>query len=459
MVAGAFAGLRTFTSCQSPQPAPDPALLAQGLGPLKPDPKKILDLPAGFAYTIISKTGAPMADGLRVPSAPDGMAAFPGPDGLTLLVRNHELSLRTKPAATAPLTPAKEGGFGDNFQLLSPAMKARMYDAGGASGRPCMGGTTTMVFDTRTQKMVREFLSLGGTLRNCAGGPTPWGSWVTCEEGVDRKGTHCAQDHGYCFEVPATAEPELAQPVPLKAMGRFNHEAVAVDADRGHVYETEDRMDGLLYRFTPNTPGKLAVGGRLQALALQDARKLDLRNGGKEPALAVGGRLPVKWIDLDQVESPKDDLRTRGYKAGAVRFARGEGMWYARGMVYFACTAGGSALRGQIWRYHPGSDAATGELELFIEPNHRMVMDMCDNITLAPWGDLILCEDGVGDQFLLGVTPEGKVYPFARNAQGTSEFAGATFSPDATTLFVNIQRPGLTLAVTGPWPQAAAPKS
>ena len=465
MVTGAFAGLRHFTACQtsvptvpipplaSTLPPPDVSLLTSGLGPLITDPQKILNLPAGFSYQVISKSGVKMADGLRMPSAPDGMAAFPGPDGLTLVVRNHEISLRTRPTSS-PLVPSTSGGFGDQFELLKPALRSRLYDDGGESDRPCMGGTTTLVYDTRKQTVVREFMSLAGTLRNCAGGLTPWNSWITCEETVDRKGKYCAQDHGYCFEVPATAEPGLVQPIPLKAMGRFNHEAIAVDPRTGHVYETEDRMDGLLYRFTPDQPGKLAAGGKLQAMALWNNSKRDLRNGSVIPVLPVGGRVPVRWIDLDNVESPKDDLRTRGYKAGALRFARGEGMWYGNGMIYFACTAGGRALRGQIWRYHPSSEAGTGELELFIEPNHPQLVDMCDNITLAPWGDLILCEDGTGDQFLVGVTAEGKLYPLAKNAQGKSEFAGATFSPDGSTLFVNIQSPGWTLAVTGPWPKS-----
>ena len=142
-----------------------------------------------------------------------------------------------------------------------------------------------------------------------------------------------------------------------------------------------------------------------------------------------------------------NDLRTRGAKQGAARFARGEGMWYSRGSIYFACTNGGMKKFGQVWKL-------TGDtLELFAAPNDRDLCDNCDNLTVAPWGDLILCEDGGEEQFLVGITPKGKFFKLARNAKGNSEFAGAAFSPDGATLFVNIQHAGLTLAITGSWRQ------
>jgi secreted PhoX family phosphatase len=166
----------------------------------------------------------------------------------------------------------------------------------------------------------------------------------------------------------------------------------------------------------------------------------------------------VTWIDLDDVESPEDDLRFRGFASGAARFARGEGMWYGRGAIYFACTNGGSEKKGQIWKYTPSPDEGKpeesrepGRLELFVEPNDGTLVENADNLTMAPWGDLIVCEDGSEQQFLVGVTPEGEIYKFARNAMNTSELAGATYSPDGSTLFVNIQSPGITLAITGPW--------
>ena len=211
-------------------------------------------------------------------------------------------------------------------------------------------------------------------------------------------------------------------------------------------------------------PDRLLEGGRLQALAIVDQPSRDLRNwpDAETPAIAAGVPLATRWIDLDEVESPDDSLRYQGFDRGAARFARGEGMWFGNNVVYFACTTGGRNQRGQIWKYVPaapdvegsGPNAeAGGRLELFIEPNDATVIEYADNLTVAPWGDLVVCEDGYEDQYLLGVTPEGSIYRIARNLLNHSEFAGAVFSPDGSTLFVNIQNPGMTLAITGPWQQ------
>ena len=440
-----FAGLRSVATggllaTLDVRGAPD------GFGPLQPDPEGVLDLPEGFAYRIISRVGEPMEDGFFVPARADGMAAFPGPGGQTLLVRNHEIS---------DGAPPEEGPFGENNHLFAKVDPDFIYDEG-PDHNPCLGGTTTLVYDTQAQRLVRQHLSLVGTVRNCAGGPTPWNTWITCEETTVRAGATCARDHGFPFEVPASATPGLARPIPLTAMGRFNHEAVALDPATGIVYQTEDAHDGLLYRYLPDVPGQLARGGRLQALALADAPGFDTRNWGEAPEIAPGTALATRWIDLDDVLAPEGDLRLRGFERGAARFARGEGMWEADGTVYFACTNGGALRKGQIWRYTPGenegaSPEASGTLELFIEPNDGSLIENADNLTVAPWGDLIVCEDGSGEQYLVGVTPQGDLYKFAHNAVNDSEFAGSTFSPDGSTLFVNIQHPGLTLAITGPW--------
>lgn len=438
-----FSGLHALLGCGS---AANSAL-ADRFGPLRSDPDGILDLPEDFTYRIISRAGDRMDDGFFVPGLPDGMATFPGPDGLTLLVRNHEVNADAG---------ADQGAFGPDNELLERLDAAALYDAG-ANGQPCLGGVTTLVYDTQARHVVRQHLSLAGTLRNCAGGSTPWNTWITCEETVQRADARCAHDHGYPFEVPASAEPGLAAPIPLKAMGRFNHEAVAVDPASGIVYQTEDAHDGLLFRYLPDQPGRLAEGGRLQALAVVDQPSLDTRNWDAQ-TVTPGTVLAARWIDLDDVQAPDNDLRLRGFANGAARFARGEGMWYGNDAVYFACTNGGSAQKGQIWRYVPGSSEDTpqesdepGTLELFIEPNDGSLIDNADNLTVAPWGDLILCEDGSGEQYLVGVTPAGDLYKFARNAISDSEFAGVTFAPDGSTLFVNIQGDGLTMAITGPW--------
>ncbi len=439
-----FLGLRHATAAST-------SARATGLlGPLKSDPRGILDLPDGFNYRIISRTGDRMSDGLIVPGVPDGMAAFPGPNGLTLLVRNHECS--TDPRYRSPL--------GDSYSLKNRTDLSKFFDQGFRK-TPAHGGTTTIVYDTRTGQVKREFLSLGGTLRNCAGGPTPWGSWLTCEETVQKPDSIHEQEHGWVFEVPATAEVKLHQAEPLYDMGRFNHEAVAVEPTFGIVYLTEDRGDGLLYRFIPNEVGKLNKGGRLQMLVIIDQPGVDTRNHDQQ-RFEIGATVPVRWMDCENVRAPDDDLRKRGAAAGAAVFARGEGIAWSEDGIYIVCTSGGRAKRGQVWRYRPSPSEGTPDeankpatLELFIEPNDSSIVDMPDNCAIAPWGDVILCEDGPGpDSFLLGVTPKGDVYRIGRNAISASEFAGSTFSPDGSTLFVNIQKDGLTLAIEGPWPKS-----
>jgi secreted PhoX family phosphatase len=429
-----------------------------GFGALRPDPNKILDLPEGFTYQVISRIGGRMSDGLLVPGLPDAMGTFEGPGGTTIIVRNHELD------------PSKKNGspFGDGQRLAGRLPRAKFYDAG-FGGYHSTGGTTTIVYDTRTGTVEKEYLSLAGTIRNCAGGVTPWGTWITCEETAERASDRYGRDrvyeldHGYNFEVPASATPMLADPVPLREMGRFMHEAVCVHPDTGIVYQTEDRHDGLIYRFVPNTPGTLRDGGRLQALRVKGKLSLDTRNWETQK-VAIGERLEVEWLDLDNVESPEDDLRKRGFAKGAARFARGEGMWWGAladgtpAAAYFACTSGGRINKGQIWRYTPSAAEGTddeknepGVLELFIEPNDAGLVDNADNICVAPFGDLVVCEDGAGEQYLVGVTPQGRIYKIGRNARSHSEFAGACFSPDGSTMFVNVQTAGLTLAITGPW--------
>lgn len=416
-----------------------------GYGPLQDDPANVIRLPRGFSYKVLSRTGDSMSDGLLVPGAPDGMAAFAGPDGRTVLVRNHEL------------TVLMQGAFGDDNDKLTPALQARLYDAGHGS-LPALGGTTTLVFDTKTQTLERQHLSLAGTLRNCAGGPTPWGSWLSCEETDIRAMGTFERDHGYCFEVPIASQ-GLVQPVPLVAMGRFNHEAAAVDPRTGMVYLTEDRPDGLLYRFVPHQRKQLAAGGRLQALALRDRKGADTYNHSDHGHVALAQRLAVRWVDIEEPTSPHDDLRRQGHAQGAARFARGEGMCYRDGCVWFTCTIGGPAKVGQIFclRPDPGEDLGKPEaksaatLSLFYESPGRDLLENADNLTLAPWGDLIVCEDGDKPEFLVGITPAGQAYKLAENVASGEEMAGATFSPDGSTLFVNIQQPGITLAITGPW--------
>ncbi|MBW4552106.1 MAG: PhoX family protein [Aphanocapsa sp. GSE-SYN-MK-11-07L] len=394
---------------------------AKGFGALVKDPKGVLDLPPGFSYREFSAIGNQMSDGNPVPGDHDGMAAFAGPNNTTILVRNHELSPNEAPAVIAAAD--------------------RQYDP------LCKGGTTTLIV-APDRSLVRDFVSLAGTYRNCAGGTTPWGSWISCEEAIatpamNKPGdlTNVEQAHGYNFEVLASASGPV-DPIPLKAMGRFNHEAIAVDPATGTVYQTEDRGDGLFYRFMPTQPGKLQAGGILQALKIKDRPQAITKT--KFP---VGQKFATEWITIEQPDPPEDTVRQEGFSQGAAQFSRGEGICYSKGEIYFTCTDGGNSSGGQIWRYTPSSNI----IELFVESGDQNVLDFPDNLIMAPFGDLIVCEDGFNTNNIVGVTPQGEIYRFAHNAMNESEFAGVCFSPDGQTMFVNIQTPGTTLAIWGPW--------
>lgn len=426
--------------------------LLRSFGPLTHQQGDILSLPEGFTAKVISRKGDRMNDGLLSPGAHDGMGVFKWKKNKMILIRNHELS----PGAVA------SGPFGKNNELLNRVSKEDIYDFGKGE-RICYGGTTTMLYDEKLQKVELEYLSLTGTIRNCAGGITPWNSWITCEESTLVKGGEkgmLEKDHGYNFEIFAGDKIGLTAPVPIRPMGRFVHEAVAVHPSEGIVYQTEDSGDSLFYRYLPNKFGDLHQGGKLQCLVITEWASADTRNWEilKTDKFPQNKNFDVHWIDLDNVEAPDDDLRLRGHKRGAARFARGEGIWYGKKELFFACTNGGLKSFGQIFRYIPSKYEGQererefpGKLELFLEPNDVNTFQSCDNLTIAPWGDVIICEDKA-DPRIIGITPQGQTYQIAKNvAYRESEFAGPVFSPSGKTLFVNIQSPGLTLAITGPW--------
>lgn len=437
LAGAAFGGLASFAGASAIALAQDVKPLP--VGPLVADPLGVLDLPRGWSYRVISRFGDKMDDGHVVADNADGMGCIPLGGSKVALVRNHELSIHDK----------AKGSFGD--KTIKPA-----YDR--IHGEfPLPGGTSTIIYDVRRQSVEAQFASLAGTIRNCAGGTTPWGSWLTCEEDVSLAGATIGEDHGWVFEVPGTAK-GLVEPVPLKALGRFNHEAAAVDPRSGIVYLTEDREDGLLYRFLPNRPGNLAAGGKLQALVVLSGHLADTRNWSVTD-FPPGSRVGTSWVDLDGTDSVHDDLRMRGHARGAALFARGEGIHFGRDELFFVCTSGGAARLGQVFRYRPApkegrgiENGASGLLENFFESSDPLVFNFGDNLTIAPNGHLIVCEDQytpIVDNHLRGITPEGQAYTFARCRLQT-ELAGACFSPDGSTLFVNLYSPAMTLAITGP---------
>lgn len=409
-------------------------------------------LPEGFDYVVFGVTGDTLTDGNPTPIAHDGMAAYAASAGKVRLVRNHE----NRDPGGPPIGPANA------------------YDPNGA------GGCTTVELDFRadgTPVLVRDFVSLNGTIVNCAGGLTPSGSWLSSEETTE---TRNGVKHGYNFEVPSSANGAVA-PVPLTAMGRFSHEAVAVDPATGVVYETEDADDSGFFRFIPVNPANLAAGGMLQMLKVKRRDNADLRTGQHVPRA-----IPAEWVTIDDADPDSGGLKDvydQGIAKGAAVFNRLEGCWYGNGSIYFTSTQGGDIGRGQVWQHQPAGNSG-GHLKLIYESEDDTVLADPDNLLVTPRGGVLLCEDHSRDrsrdpfaplandgtstvQYLKGLTRDGRLFDFAANLLDGREWAGATFSPDGQYLFVNTQGAtsgfnsadpthyGRTYAIWGPWTSGA----
>ncbi|MDC0673407.1 alkaline phosphatase PhoX [Nannocystis radixulma] len=386
---------------------------AAGYGELVPDPEGIIDLPPGFSYKVLTRLFDPMSDGYRSPGLPDAMGAFPGPDDTIVLMRNHELGVLD--ILHTPLHPEQQA-------------PPESYNPGTS------GGVTRLVIDNATLELKSSNLVLFGTLRNCAGGKSPWG-WLSCEETTDGK-------HGYTFLCDVEAD-RVQMPRQIAGYGRFKHEAACVDPDTLVAYLTEDQGDSCLYRFVPTDKAD-PFTGKLQALRAVEVDEFATTD------MEVGQVVAVSWVDVDDPTPTDDSVRGQAQAKGAAIVKRGEGIWYWKGAVYVCSTNGGPAGAGQIFKLVDGPDGGT--LELLARSEHPDILDHPDNITMAPWGELFMAEDGDGDNYVRVLNQAGEVFDFARNAKSDSEFSGVCFSPDGKTMFVNIMFDHLTLAIRGPFP-------
>jgi secreted PhoX family phosphatase len=433
-------------------------------GELAPTPDQngdeILALPGDFSYVTFSKIGDPMADGNLTPRNLDGMGTFAGPNGTVRLIRNHEVRNDPGDRAGAVIGPS-----------------GTRYDELG------MAGTVTVDYDPVRKRVMRNFVSLNGTVANCSGGHAYRDvGWITCEETTVGPQQGWYRKHGYAFFVPASADaPVTAEPI--VGMGRFFHEAAVADPATGIVYQTEDDRLNLgngFYRYLPLDPADLLAGGELEMLRIKHAPRADLRDGQ-----TIGKPLPIEWVTI---ENPDPDLEAgepsvfeQGYARGGAMFARLEGIFRGEeGSIYFVSTTGGDAKngnvtadgfaegRGQLWRYRSGVDR--DELVLIFESPGESLLDSPDNLVITPNGGILLCEDDTtlnddahplaprlsNINHLIGLTRDATPFQFAINRLNGTEFAGICFSPDGDTLFANIygdgsKGSGMTCAITGPW--------
>jgi len=431
--------------------------------PLVDDPKGILALPEGFSYTIVTRTGATRLENGQglTPSDHDGMAVFDAGRGRYTLIQNHECS------------PGAEFGV--------PHVAGTVYDPGAVAAGGC-----TVIKTDRAGRNLGEFVALSGTVDNCAGGPTPWGTWLTCEETEDRAGEEWEEDgrtgvyqrdHGYVFEVWADG---TADPRPIKCLGRYSHEALAIDKNRTNIYlsEDEDEPNGLFYRWT--APRGVRVGpGVLTGLApdagVLAAMQIIMDDGSVLPDVAyltsaqLGRPFPVRWIEVPERDARTTPVRRQFRDDQVTRGRKFEGVWGTDDGVYvvnsYAWEEGDMPADavphdGMVWFY----DYRAETIQLVTYFPHQtsseegtparytdMTFDGPDNVTVTPWGSLVLAEDGSGASHVLSSFPGGPTYAIARNQLNDSEFCGPTFTDDGRVLFVNMQDPGLTLAITGPW--------
>ena len=276
------------------------------------------------------------------------------------------------------------------------------------------GGGVGAIRFSASGDIVDAYPILAGTTMNCAGGPTPWGTWLSCEEVL----------RGRVWECDPLGESEA---VVRPALGVFTHEAVAIDPTHNEMYLTEDRPDGRFYRFVPS-------GGDLSAGELQVA---EVVGGGPE------GR--VAWRTIPDPSATDTDTRLQ--VASSTVFNGGEGIWYHEGVVYFT-TKGDN----RVWAY----DTRNASLSILydVETSSNPILSGVDNVTCSPMGDVLVAEDG-GDMQIVALTPQGQVVPVLQVVgQDDSEITGPAFGPTLDRLYFSSQRGGVfgvTYEVTGPF--------